>query len=272
MRRLHREVVSKQYQRFVGVFLSRVNEYLSGDAKAFEMDTPGIDAIRGSAENLSADTFYVFNSGMMLALSHSIEDLAMDEARGRLWASFQDFANFSSHREKYCSMADTINEVVVMGCGKKPAPAGGIRFLSARRESLGEYWVVLYQGPRRHLLLLGRQCNQAADVEERRFAGFFTFDPKLVESARRDIEGLLDGSETAMNLFCAMQAVDQASKHVRSTFAKEQAVLEAGLRQWRTAAGGRRNPNQILRTLGASLQRLEELKGRLSEMLDFSPG
>ena len=264
--------MSKRIQLSNKEFLKRVDEYLPGDSAVFDTDAQGNAGSFASFEDLTGNTFYLLDSETMLAVSHAIEELAMDEANGRLLASFQNFSAFASHREKYRSMADTIDDVVVVGSGRKPRPAGRIKFISADKSAMSAFWVVLYQGRRTHALLMSRQCNEAEEIEAKRFTGFYTFDERLIARVRHDIECLLGGVETELVVFDRLQAVDQAVKHVRSVFGNEQALLEVALHKLQANDTCESACGPFLRILEQSLQRLEELKTRLPEMLASHSG
>jgi hypothetical protein len=131
-----------------------------------------------------SDLHHVMDCQAMLAISHAIEDIAGEERRGELIATFQDFANFRPYRARYMSLADDLDAVRVWGCGKVPQKCGKVDFIQADEAKLLKYWLVLFDSEKTRAVLLCKQINRAEKFEEKRFLGFYSFNPYLVQSIR----------------------------------------------------------------------------------------
>jgi hypothetical protein len=75
--------------------------------------------------------------------------------------------------------------VRVWASGPAPARPGNIDFIPIFRPELAKYWVVLFCSPQAHAVLVCRQVNDAKVFSKKIFAGFYSFNPFLVESIRR---------------------------------------------------------------------------------------
>jgi hypothetical protein len=245
-------------------FLQRVSEYLPEDATVLDTDLDGKSGACSPGE-LTGNTFYLMDAEAILAACHAIEDLALDEASGRMLASFQDFANFGSHRERYCQLAATVDEVIVAGTGKKPRPCKRLRFVSADGTALSSFWFVVYQGRRTQAMVLSRQTKETPRLENRSFFGFYTFDTRLIERARQDIDALLGGATPALTEFDRLHAIDQAARQIRAAFHSEQRVLETALHKMQFRRD-RFKPEHFSAELDRSLQRLQRLTLHLPEL------
>jgi DICT domain-containing protein len=131
-----------------------------------------------------SDLHHVMDSEAMLAISHAIEDIAGEVRRGELIATFQDFANFLPHKKRYMSLAEDLDAVRVWGCGEIPKNAGKIDFVQAEEERIRRYWLVLFDSEESRAVLLCKQVNRAAKFEDKKFIGFYSFNPYLVQSIR----------------------------------------------------------------------------------------
>jgi len=131
-----------------------------------------------------SDLHHVMDAKAMLAISHAIEDLASEERKGELIATFQDFENFRPHRARYTSLAEDLDAVRVWGSGKVPKKCGKVDFIQADEAKLLKYWLVLFDSERTRAVLLCKQINRAEKFDEKRFLGFYSFNPYLVQSIR----------------------------------------------------------------------------------------
>ncbi|MCE0484260.1 MAG: hypothetical protein LV479_08490 [Methylacidiphilales bacterium] len=120
----------------------------------------------------------------MVAISHAIEDIASEVGKGELIATFQDFKNFLPYKAKYMSLADELDAVRVWGCGPVPKNCGNIDFVSAEESRLKRYWLVLFDSEKSRAVLLCRQVNRSSQLKEKKFIGFYSFNPYLVQSIR----------------------------------------------------------------------------------------
>jgi hypothetical protein len=149
----------------------------------------------------------------MLAITHAIEDLALEEAKGELLVNFQDLRHFQHHRERYWQLAATLDRVTVLGSGPKPNPVPRVRFRKVDQTVLEQFWIVLHQGQARNALLLGRQINHASLIPNKRFLGFITFDALLVEGVRANIHAMLAGRCTTLHEYERLRLAAKRTTH-----------------------------------------------------------
>ena len=131
-----------------------------------------------------SDLHHVMDSAAMLAISHAIEDIAAEERQGELIATFQDFKNFLPHKSRYMAMAEDLDAVRVWGCGKVPQKSGKVDFIQADEQRLLRYWLVLFDSEHTRAVLFCKQVNRAEKFEDKKFIGFYSFNPYLVQSIR----------------------------------------------------------------------------------------
>ena len=131
-----------------------------------------------------SDLHHVMDSEAMLAISHAIEDIAGEERQGELIATFQDFANFLPYKARYAGLAEDLDAVRVWGFGKPPEKCGKVDFIVADEAKLLRYWLVLFDSEHARAVLLCKQVNKAQKFEDKKFLGFYSFNPYLVQSIR----------------------------------------------------------------------------------------
>jgi hypothetical protein len=131
-----------------------------------------------------SDLHHVMDPEAMLAISHAIEDIAGEVRRGELIATFQDFKNFLPHKSRYMSLAEDLDAVRVWGNGPIPKNCGKIDFVQTEEERLRRYWLVLFDSEETRAVLLCKQVNKANDFAAKKFIGFYSFNPYLVQSIR----------------------------------------------------------------------------------------
>ena len=131
-----------------------------------------------------SDLHHVMDFAAMQAISHAIEDIAAEEGQGELIATFQDFKNFLPHKNRYMSLAEDLDAVRVWGCGKVPAKCGKVDFIQTHEDRLLRYWLVLFDSEHARAVLLCKQVNRAVKFEDKKFIGFYSFNPYLVQSIR----------------------------------------------------------------------------------------
>ena len=231
------------------------------DAIVVDLDDHGRRGI--SARDLEDNTFYGLDAEAMVALSHAIEDVALDEANGRLLASFQDSRNFESQRERYWQLAATIEEVRVLTAQKKPRRQGCLKRFDLLPPALAPYWVVMYQGRRAQVLALSRQTNDTAIISEKQFIGFYTFDAQIIERVREELGLALKGKTRQLPEYDRLLAIDGVAKRLNTDLLGEQTRLEAAIAKWQVA-GGQYAFAQFATDLDAMLDRLRELKVQLA--------
>ncbi len=131
-----------------------------------------------------SDLHHVMDADAMLAISYAIEDIASEERQGELIATFQNFENFMPHKTRYMSLAEDIDAVRVWGSGRPPQKCGKVDFIVADDAKLLRYWLVLFDSPDARAVLLCKQVNKAEKFEDKKFLGFYSFNPYLVQSIR----------------------------------------------------------------------------------------
>jgi hypothetical protein len=131
-----------------------------------------------------SDLHHVMDCEAALAISHAIEDIAGEVRSGELIATFQDFKNFLPYRKRYMSLAEDLDAVRVWGCGTAPKNCGKIDFVQTEEERLKRYWLVLFDSEETRAVLLCKQVNRTAFFTDKKFIGFYSFNPYLVQSIR----------------------------------------------------------------------------------------
>src|SRR5256885_10325518 len=128
------------------------------DASVWNTDQNGKPCSCAVSTGMVERHFYRFDAEAMLAASHAIEEVALEEADGFLLATMQEFKHFEPHRERYWQLAATLEEARVIAKGKRPPRHGHLKFFSINRRALEQYWTVLYQGHRRQAMVICRQA------------------------------------------------------------------------------------------------------------------
>ena len=131
-----------------------------------------------------SDLHHVMEPEAILAISHAIEDLAGETRRGELIATFQDFKNFLPEKKRFISLAEDLDAVRVWGSGTVPKNCGKIDFIETDEQRMKRYWLVLFDSPDSRAVLLCKQVNRATDFHDKKFIGFYSFNPYLVQSIR----------------------------------------------------------------------------------------
>jgi hypothetical protein len=240
-----------------------MRDYLPVDSPTGSIGT----AAQGAGYPSRANAFGIFDSEIMLALTHAVEDLALEDASGRLLCTFQDFAKFHTHRERYAQIATTLDEVLVLGVGRKPRPCAQVQFLNSDGTVLGEFWMVMYQGSRINALAIGRQINQVDRISDKLFRAFFTFDSRIIGRIRREVLDAIAGRQPAMPFFARLSALDQAEHQIRTRLGGELAGLEASVERMRHHP--QMSPRVFIAELNQALDRLARLRDLVTPL--FNP-
>lgn len=248
-------------------FLGRVRDYLPMDADIRNTDERGGPSSCAIAGGMEENAFYLFDAEAVLSASHAIEELALNEATGSLLATFQDSKNFAPHRDRYWQLAATLDDVRVIGRGRKRASHDRLKFIRTTHTALTPFWTVLYQGRQTDAMLACRQVRAAPVFEQKRFIGFYTFTAGLIARVRRDIEDILAGRSSRMHEFERLLALDQAAKQVKVRFAREQQAVEAAIRRLQKDRGSYQ-PRHFAADLEKSLNRLRQLNTTLPELIE----
>lgn len=141
------------------------------------------------------DITHVFNNEAMLAFSYAIEDLAGEKREGEIISTFQKFDNFLPQKKRYVSLAKDLDAVRVWGTGSIPQRCGKIDFIPILDPRVKKYWMVLYTSQEDCVILLCRQLNRATSFEKKIFTGFYSFNPFLVNSIKRNFNLMTCGLE-----------------------------------------------------------------------------
>ncbi len=248
------------------VFLRHVRDYLPMDASVWNTDEKGKPCSCAIATGMLENHFYLFDAEAILAASHAIEELALEEANGFLLATMQEFKFFEPHRERYWQLAATLEEARVIAKGKRPPRHGHLKFIATNQRTLGPFWTVLYQGRHRQAMLVCRQANEAKAFEQKRFDGFYTFNAGLIVRLRRDIEDILTGRASYMQEFDRLHAIDRGAKQLGAEFAREHKAVESALRTLQTS-GDRYQARDFAADLEKSLHRLRLLSDKLPGLM-----
>lgn len=132
-----------------------------------------------------SDVHHLMDTQVMLGISHAIEDLALaNGGGGEFISTFQHFDNFLPQKERYLKLAKALDTVRVWGCGEPPEGCDDIDFVFADDPKVRKYWLVLYDSPDCRAMLLCRQVNRAQKFDSKKFVGFYSFNPYLVQSIR----------------------------------------------------------------------------------------
>ncbi|MDZ4788449.1 MAG: DICT sensory domain-containing protein [Blastochloris sp.] len=145
------------------------------------------------------DIIHVFNNEAMLAVSHAIEDLASEQRQGELISTFQLLENFKPQKKRYVGLSKDLDAVRVWGAGQTPKGCSRIDFIPIFRPELSKYWIVLFASPKANAVLVCRQVNESDTFQKKVFAGFYSFNPFLVESIKRQFNLMSCGLDHVVN-------------------------------------------------------------------------
>lgn len=237
------------------------------EALVREIDATGTPTREVSPGALKENVFYHFDAEAMAAVGHAIEDLALEEANGSLFAACQDFRHFDANRERYEQLGGTIAGVQVLAGGKAPRRMRGVKLIKDARGVGRDFWAVLFQGKPVSALLLCRQAGGARVFEEKKFTGFFTFDARVIARVRADLDALASGRGSAMREFARLAAIDQVAREIEGEFLRERAAVNAAFRRLQLD-GERYRPVHLATDLEEGLARLNQCKNRMCAILD----
>ena len=236
------------------------------DASVWNTDDQGRPCSGAVAGGMLENHCYLFDAEALLATSHAIEELALEEANGTLLATMQEFKHFEPHRERYWQLAATLADLRVVAHGKHPPRHGHLKFLATNHKALEPFWTVLYQGIRRQAMLVCRQTNRAKAFEEKRFEGCYTFDREWIARVRHDLEQVLAGHAARLREFERLIAIDQAAKKLALEFTREHKAVDSALRKLRTS-GDHYPARQFAAVVQQSLNRLKQLTDRMPDLV-----
>jgi len=268
---LHFGAVAMKKQLSFSLLLSSVQCYLSPEATVREADEQSRPGAALGLEQLEENTFYHFDADFALALSCGIEDLALEEANGRLLAGYQEFSEWSAHRERYLQLGATIDQVEVIASGPAPSRVRRVQFHKNRKNGCREYRLLLYEGQRVQALFVGRQINECSEPEEKQFFGFFSFTPALIAKFGHEFADLAAGRASSLREFARQAAIDHAGKQMAREFARQKEQLEQAMRRLQLD-GKRYCAGQFALDLEKGLSELYQWKTRMPEILARAEG
>jgi hypothetical protein len=253
------------------LLLSSIQYYLSPEAAVRGTDEQGKPGPTLPLGQLLENTFYHFNADSALALSCGIEDLALEEAQGRLLAGYQDFSEWSAHRERYLQLGATIDRVEVVASGRTPARVHRVQFHKDQKNGCRDYRFVLFEGRRFQALFVARQINECSDLEEKQFFGFFTFTPVLIDKLGHEFMNLAMGRIGSFAEFSRQAAIDRAGKQMAREFARQKEQLEQAMRRLQVD-GKHYRAGHFASDLEKGLAELNKWKTRMPEFLARAEG
>jgi hypothetical protein len=131
-----------------------------------------------------ADLHHVLDADTVLAVTNAIIDLASEVRAGDLIVSLPDFEDYSDYRTILESTAKDLDSVRIWSVGNPPKNRKNIDFIPIQNKKLQRYFLVLFQSEKGRAMLLCQQINSTTNPNERKFLGFYSFNPYLVESIR----------------------------------------------------------------------------------------
>lgn len=246
-------------------FLSRAREYLVLENSIYETDERGNSANPVALEEMEENTFYFFDADALLALTQTIEDLAMEEGGGSLLAAIQEGEQFEQHRDRYWQLGATLEDVQLIASGKL-ARTGALKVCHDAKGLVKKFWMVLYEGRRFQALLLCEQANDSQKFDEKEFVGFYTFNPRIILQAREDIGDALGGRCPELKQFTRLQKIDRATKKLKVEFARETKAMDIAVKKLQSHEK-KYHTKHFLEDLNKTLERLNRLQTHLPEMI-----
>ena len=246
-------------------FLASVRQYWSSYAVARETDSdgkPGRHVLPGS---LAENAFYRFDLESMTALRHAIEDMALEEANGRLVSAFACAKSFEAHRERYTHLAATVEQVEIILPGPLPRRVPHARWLKDARGGCKSYSLTAYEGRRHQAIVIGRHAHPAKATDEE-FEGFYSFNPQLIGRLRTEVMELAAGRLPVLREFHRLRLIDQVSKQIHCEFAREEEAISVAMQRL-LLDGQRYQATHFASDLEQGLSRLFQWKNRVPEIL-----
>lgn len=147
------------------------------------------------------DAHHVISTPLMCAISHAIEDMAMEAGQGELIATFQNLSEFVPVQDRYRALARKLDYVRIWGEGVPPKGCRDIDFITTFHPKVSRYWMVLFDSPKFRAILFSKQVNRTSHLPDRKFVGFYSFNPYLVQSIRWRFNLLSCGLVKVVNLW-----------------------------------------------------------------------
>lgn len=261
----HRMGAVSERTRFSNdAFMTRVREYLTMEATARQIDGP--EAGNALEQGLADNVFYDFDADSVTAIWHAVEDIALEEAGGSLLAALQELPWLKSQRERYESLALTLDRVEVVGAGVPPRRLPRLKLLPDKKAAARKFRAVMYEGLRVQVAFVAEQENHARDFDARRFTGFYTFDPGLLARLRADLVEFVSGRSESFREFARQRAIYEAGRELQRELAMQKDALAKAVRRLRLD-GQRYRPRQFVSDFEKGLSRLGEWKHKMPRLI-----
>jgi len=244
--------------------MMRVREYLTMEATTQPLD--GEKGRNALDQGLADNCFYEFDADSVVAIWHAVEDIALEEASGSLFAAIQEFSGLESQRERYEQLALTLDHIQLTGAGATPRRIPRLKFMPDRKGLVKEFRAVIYEGPHTQVAFVAEQQNEARDFDARRFTGFYTFDAGLIERLRADLNDLLAGRSETFREFARQRTIYEAERDIRRELTEQTDALAKAVRRLRVE-GQRYRPRQFVSDLEKGLSRLVKWKDKIPKLI-----
>ncbi len=154
-------------------------------------DLAGVETGEGLGElaaALDSTLFTSFDIDRMMGATREVEDRAWRVGDGRLHAGFQRPAAITEQVSVYEDLTTSDLEIHAYAA---PSPAvpdlDGVTLHEADTEEINESWFVVFDGGPDRLNACALLAEERGDDDERRFYGFWTYDPELVARIDRHL-------------------------------------------------------------------------------------
>lgn len=137
---------------------------------------------------------FILNRQALLALKHSIEDLATAVTSGRIVTLIQDFQNFEWQRNRYTRLSRNLHSLRVWGIGPPPDLNAPIDFIPTTSSTLKQYRGILFSSNDLCAMLIGKQL-QFRFPDDIYYIGYLSFDPFIIEDTLSRMELVTSGIE-----------------------------------------------------------------------------
>lgn len=138
-----------------------------------------------------ADVNYALSLAAMSAISHFIEDRAIEQgSTGHVWAGFQKLGRVRPQRERYEALVQRTAGVTIFGEPDRPCPVSGegVRVVASAAPDVAEHWWVVSDSREFPVCLLAREATTATGA--RTFRGFWSSNPDLVARVVEVLENI----------------------------------------------------------------------------------
>ena len=149
-------------------------------------DREGVSEIyRALFDLLDNTVFDSLDRGQLLGASREIEDRAFRVGHGTLRASFQALSAFRSEVDVYRYLAsDTALDVHVYGeADWEPPEISGVTYHRSDARTVSRFWALAFDGGGDET----QSCGLVAKEQDDEYAGFWTYDPEIVETIAAEL-------------------------------------------------------------------------------------